>query len=94
MNVTLTLPPDLEALVERKLGEGGYRDASAVVEEALRLLEERDTSDWLRAELQVGRDQLARGEFFVYSAELMEEILEEATEDARRGVPVPDAVKF
>ena len=92
MNVTLT--PELEALVERKLGAGGYREATAEVEEALHLLDERDADERLRAELQVGRDQLARGESIVYSAELMEKILEEAVEDARRGVPVPDAVKF
>jgi putative addiction module CopG family antidote len=75
--VNVTLTPELEALVERKLGAGGYRDATAVVEEALRLLDERDADERLRAELQVGRDQLARGESIVYSAELMEKILEE-----------------
>ncbi len=92
MNVTL--PPELEALVARKLRDGGYCDASEVIEDALRLLAERDAYERLRTELQIGRDQLARGEYIVYSAELMEKILAEAAEDARRGVPVPDAVKF
>ncbi len=92
MNVTLT--PELEALVERKLGEGGYRDASEVIQEALQLLAERDAYDRLRAELQIGLDQIRRGETVEYTPELMERLMREAEEDVRHGRPVKDAVRF
>ena len=42
MNVSLT--PELEAYVARKVSSGRYNSASEVVREALRLLEERDQS--------------------------------------------------
>ncbi len=92
MNVTLT--PELEALVERKLGEGGYRDASEVIQEALQLLAERDAYDRLRAELQIGLDQIRRGETVEYTPELMQRLMREAEEDVRHGRPVKDAVRF
>ena len=57
MNVSLT--PQLEALVQRKVESGLYGSASEVMREALRLLEERDRLrsmrlEALRAEIQQG----------------------------------------
>lgn len=46
MNVSLT--PELEKLVERKVKTGRYQTASEVVREALRALEERDQVTALR----------------------------------------------
>jgi len=40
MNVSLT--PELESLIQRKVSNGRYTSASEVVREALRLMEERD----------------------------------------------------
>jgi antitoxin ParD1/3/4 len=61
MNVSLT--PELERLVNEKVESGLYQTASEVVREALRLLKERDlTREQLRADVQAGVDQLARGE--------------------------------
>jgi antitoxin ParD1/3/4 len=59
MNVSLT--PELEQLVNEKVESGLYQTASEVVREALRLLKERD-QERLRADIQAGFDQLARGE--------------------------------
>ena len=42
MNVSLT--PELEAFVARKVESGRYNSASEVVREALRLLEDQDSS--------------------------------------------------
>ncbi len=58
MNVSLT--PELERLVNEKVGSGLYQTASEVVREALRLLNERDQAR-LRADIQAGFDQLAEG---------------------------------
>ncbi|BAU15144.1 hypothetical protein LEP3755_57010 [Leptolyngbya sp. NIES-3755] len=65
MNVSLT--PELEKLVQDKVRSGRYLSASEVVQEALRLLEERDRTqqiklDALRRDLQVGIAQIDRGE--------------------------------
>ena len=61
MNVSLT--PALERLVNEKVESGLYRTASEVVREALRLLKDRDQArEQLRADVQAGFDQLARGE--------------------------------
>lgn len=46
MNVSLT--PELEKLVERKVKTGRYQTASEVIREALRALEERDQLAMLR----------------------------------------------
>jgi antitoxin ParD1/3/4 len=61
MNVSLT--PELERVVNEKVESGMYQTASEVVREALRLLKERDEARaHLRADVQAGFDQLARGE--------------------------------
>jgi antitoxin ParD1/3/4 len=65
MNVSLT--PELEQLIHKKVETGLYLSASEVVREALRLLEERDRVnamklEELRKEIQIGIDQADRGE--------------------------------
>ena len=65
MNVSLT--PELERLVNKKVQSGMYSSASEVVREALRLLKEqgelrqRRLED-LRKEIGIGLEQLNRGE--------------------------------
>ncbi|MFA4902238.1 MAG: type II toxin-antitoxin system ParD family antitoxin [Desulfobaccales bacterium] len=59
MNISLT--PQLEELVKRKVDSGLYVSASEVLREALRLLEERDRLkalrlEELRAEIKKGLD--------------------------------------
>jgi antitoxin ParD1/3/4 len=61
MNVSLT--PELEELVNEKVRSGLYQTASEVVREALQLLNERDQErHQLRADVQAGFDQVARGQ--------------------------------
>jgi antitoxin ParD1/3/4 len=59
MNVSLT--PQLEEFVKRKVASGLYGSASEVMQEALRLLDERDRLrsmrlEELRADIQKGLD--------------------------------------
>ena len=61
MNVSLT--PQLEELVQKKVESGRYHSASEVIREALRLLEEKDQLkqarlDELRKDIAAGIDQL------------------------------------
>lgn len=65
MNVSLT--PELERRIAEKVESGLYTTASEVVREALRLLFEADEAREqrlarLRADIQLGLDQLDRGE--------------------------------
>ena len=65
MNVSLTR--ELEKLVHEIVRSGMYSSASEVVREALRLLNEqeklrRQKLEELRKEIQIGLDQIERGE--------------------------------
>ena len=65
MNVSLT--PELEKLVNERVRSGMYSSASEVVREALRLLHDQEELrrrklEDLRKEIQIGLDQLDRGE--------------------------------
>jgi antitoxin ParD1/3/4 len=64
MNVSLT--PELEAFVTRKVQSGLYQTASEVIREGLRLLCERDALhqqqlDTLRRDIAVGIEQAEQG---------------------------------
>jgi antitoxin ParD1/3/4 len=90
--MAIQLPPDLEARIQQKVAAGFFSDADEVVREAMRLLDAQERQlDELRAKLQVGLDQLARGERIVYTPSLMDEIMRDVEERFRRGErPNPD----
>jgi antitoxin ParD1/3/4 len=65
MNVHLT--PQLEELIQTKVQSGRYSSASEVVQEALRLMEERDQllamrKEELRKKIAAGYESLRRSE--------------------------------
>jgi antitoxin ParD1/3/4 len=95
--VNVNLTPQLEAMVRRKVEGGQYNNASEVVREALRLMqerdEERDSLARLRAAVAAAQEQFDRGEGREWTPELHEEIKRQAAENARLGVPIPDDVK-
>jgi antitoxin ParD1/3/4 len=67
MNISLT--PELESFVDSRVASGRYQSASEVVRAALRLLEteERERKAALaevRQKIQLGLDQIQRGEVF------------------------------
>ncbi len=64
-NVNLT--EHFDNFIEAGVGSGRFSNASEVVREGLRLLEQREQEDqakleWLRSAAKVGFDQLDRGE--------------------------------
>lgn len=84
MNVSLT--PELERLVNEKVDTGLYQTASEVVREALRLLKERDQErERLRADVQAGFDQLARGEGKAYDKGSGRRLMERIKAEGRIG---------
>jgi antitoxin ParD1/3/4 len=89
MNVSLT--PRLEAMIRQKVESGMYNNASEVVREALRLLEERDRLQRLRSLLAVGLEQEQRGELVEFTPELRDKMDRRAEERFQRGEqPKPD----
>ena len=67
MNVSLT--PELEQVVNKKVSSGLYQTASEVVREGLRLLIERDQRvESLRRDVRAGFAAIERGEYTEYDA--------------------------
>lgn len=65
--MTITLTPELEAIVASKVASGRFQNAVEVVNEALRVFEERENGrkndlNELLQEISIGLDQLERGE--------------------------------
>jgi len=86
MNVSLT--PQLEKLVRKKVASGRYNSASEVVREALRLLEEHRLREMrleeLRKEIAVGLEQLERGEHTEHDEQSLRALCEQVKTEGRR----------
>ncbi len=91
--MNISLHPRWAALVRKKIESGRFTDASAVVEEALRLLDERDRLDRLRVAVDVAAAEIERGEVVEWTPDFFDRLKQEAAEATRRGLPVPDDVK-
>ena len=89
----ISLDPRVEAMVREKVGSGRYPDATAVVEEALRLLDERDRLDWLRTAIDAADAEVERGEVVDWTPDFFDRLQQEAREDVQNGLPVPDDLK-
>ncbi len=89
MNVSLT--PQLEELIRRKVESGMYGNASEVVREALRQMEARDRHQRLRAAIAEADAEIERGEEDALTPELVEKMKEEGERMVREGIaPDPD----
>ena len=85
----ISLPPELEQLIQAKVASGRYQSASEVIEAALRLLEERDDRgrdgrEELRAQIRIGLDQLNRGEAKVYDDESLKDLFKQIKTRGRK----------
>ena len=92
--MSIQIPPDIEARIQQKVAAGAFPDADEVIHEAMRLLDAQERRlEELRAKLQIGLDQLDRGEKVLFTPELVEQMRREADERIRRGErPKPDVV--
>ena len=89
--MSIQLPLDVEANIRQKVQRGSFVDEGQVVREALQLLDERERQlDTLRAKINIGLDELDRGEGAEWTPALMERLNREADELYRRG-ELPDA---
>ncbi len=92
----MTLNSRFDAMIQERIEHGDCADAADavdVVEDALRLLEEHDRLklERLHAALQIGLDQLDRGEGREFTPDVSAEILANARRKVREGHrPDPD----
>jgi antitoxin ParD1/3/4 len=89
--MSVTLSPEIEAAIRQRVDAGLYEDAEAVVRQALSVLEMHERLEALRASLVEANEQIERGEFALWTPELMDRLGREAGELVRRGHrPHPD----
>jgi|SRR5688572_32659451 antitoxin ParD1/3/4 len=86
--MAVKLTPQIEAMIEEKVQAGKYNDASEVVRESLRLLEERERLERLRAVIAIGDAQIARGGGINLTAESLDQLKREAEEEDRLSLPI------
>ena len=86
--MTVTLPPQVEALIQEKVDSGLYPTADAVIEEAMRLLDEQDRIRWLQEAIAAGQ----RSGAIAMTPERMHATIQRGIADAAAGKPVKDAV--
>lgn len=80
MEVALT--PELEALIHEEVESGRYPSAGEVIRDALRLLRRRSEHpeqelDALRQEIQIGIEELDRGEYVEYDDRTLPQLVED-----------------
>lgn len=82
----IKLSPEFEQSLQLKVGSGFYSNASEVIRDALRRMREEDEKlEQLRAAVQIGDEQLNRGEGQSYSSSRLESITEKAFSNSRNG---------
>ena len=83
MNVSLT--PELEQVVNKKVSSGLYQTASEVVREGLRLLIERDQRlESLRGDIRAGFAAAERGEYTEYDVTSVNKLAKRVQSRGRR----------
>ena len=90
--MSIQLSPEAEALVRQLIERGDYDDPEAVVDEALRVLMERDKLERLKELIAIGDEQAARGQVVPWTPDFLDRLKREAAEDIRLGRPFKDEV--
>lgn len=81
--MTITLTPEQEAIINRKVATGDFTDASEVLDVALHLLSEPEPHDdplppeELRRAIAVAEEQFARGEYRTFDDESLDALFAE-----------------
>ena len=86
----ITLTPEAEAVVRQKVSDGRFASAAEVVEAAVKLLDERDRLEYLRALLRETEQQVQEGKTVEWSSDLHRQWRREAQDGIRQGVITPD----
>ena len=85
----IELSDELQTYINDKVQSGLYGNGAEVIRDALRHMMENDDyaerTRQLLAAVQVGADQIARGEGRLWTPELREEVKQEALQRVRKG---------
>jgi antitoxin ParD1/3/4 len=74
----IPIPAEFQQFVQVVVANGEYASEADVVAAALRLLQQRQHRvEQLRAELQIGRDQLDRGDYTEHDEDSLRELFDE-----------------
>jgi antitoxin ParD1/3/4 len=85
--MTVEIPPEYRPFVQAVIARGGFQTEAEVVGEALRLLQERDRHvDALRREVQLGLDDLERGDYTEYDDESLRQFFEQVKAEGRQAL--------
>lgn len=83
--MTVEIPLEYQPCVSNAIACGEFKTEGEVVAEALRILEERrQTTEYLRREMQVGLDELDRGEYVEFDDVSLKEFFEQVKAEGRR----------
>jgi antitoxin ParD1/3/4 len=89
--MSIQIAPRVEAQIREKVASGRYATADEVMEEAMRLLDEGDRGDRLRASLIEAEEQTRQGQVVEWTPEVRDQIRRESDAMTRAGaVPDPD----
>jgi antitoxin ParD1/3/4 len=79
------LPADLEQFVQQELARGKYQSRDEIIVEALTLFQEYERRrQQLQADIQLGLDQLDRGEYTEYDEQGLDELFERIKTEGRK----------
>ena len=92
--MNINFPPVDEEFIKTQIDTGYYSNATELVRDAVRRLRQEDEKrQELLAALQLGEEQIARGETVRYTPELLDRLVQEAINNAKNNEPVKDAVR-
>lgn len=91
--MSIQLSPEAEALVLQLIARGDYDNPDTVVDEALRVLVERDQHARLKAEIAIGIEHIERGEVVEWTPDFLDRLKREADELVRSGKLSADELK-
>jgi len=96
ITMQITLPAEAQAIIDREIQSGRYATQEDVIVDALKDLDDESYVYDAMSDLKVleAIAQADRGEARKLTEEVWNEIRERAREDARRGVAIPDDVKY
>jgi antitoxin ParD1/3/4 len=92
--MNINFPAVDETYIKQKVESGFYSNVTELVRDAVRRMREADEQrQAFLAAAQIGDEQIARGQYRVYTPELFEEIKRNAPDKVKRGhQPNPDVL--
>lgn len=89
----IDLESEVVEQIKQKVDDGRYGDATAVVREALLLLDEREKHAYVRAALADAIAKAEQGDEVEWTPDLMDQLVEESEHMDRQGIqPRPDVL--